>query len=296
MQGKTLYLGIVGVLLASTALWAQGQAPREKQGAKSAQTRTKRAPARKKLSKAERAAKRAARKELSDIAKSARVPKGVDAVEAARRLDAAIGRYREFCKRHASFGELCADAEFRAARLLAKRGADDKALAAFERSARLAATRFGARATTEAGHLLRRRRRFADALARYRSAQRMGGRYAVQASFWGAKVLAKLGRAGDARELWLSVARDAEASSSTRLRSFDEAALSALAERGVSAARRLIEEAEASFGAEIAAGGKKGRALAKRLERLRVRKAIAKAKTAGKPPTKRSKRTRRAKR
>jgi tetratricopeptide (TPR) repeat protein len=132
-----------------------------------------------------------------------------------------------------------AEATFRAGELLRSGGDDAAALPVFER-ARITGrgTDMGVRAALEIGHLLRRAREDARALATYLDVwteERAARERRDEAALWAGRVLARDGRLEEARSFWTRLARDAR-DPVTRIAAWDELALAHVDEGDLEAA------------------------------------------------------------
>ncbi len=187
-----------------------------------------------------------------------------DARHAAR--EAAVRAYRAVREHFPDDAPACAEAAFRAGELL--RAADDVAAARSEFAIareRGSGTPFRVRAMLEIGHMERRVRNHADALATYESvlAEAAAPRAARdEASLWLGRVYVELGRGADARRVWQRVADDGE-DPIDRVRAFDFLAGARIADGDLDGAAGVLKQcrsALADFAAEETALGERVRA------------------------------------
>lgn len=217
-----------------------------------------------------------ARKALAAAGRLARIPRGTDSAERNRLLERACEAFGEVARRFAGQSEIVAEASFRQGQVLGRLARSEEALAAFESAASSKA--FAARALLESGHLLRREKRYPDAAVCYgRAVENKGGRYSDQARLWLGKTLVHLGRVPDARRTWHALGSDTTADSGTRIRAFDELAMSYVREKRIAEAKRVLQDAESTLAAEISGEDKNAERLRGRFNRMRAHKSIAKA-------------------
>ncbi len=227
--------------------------------------------------KSEKRKRAAARKELAAAGKLARVPRGTPTVDRARRLEQALRGFEAIERRYTSTPSVAAMAAFREGEVLRRLRRVDDAVAAFERAARVDSEGIAARALVEAGHALRRAKQPSDALVRYRaSVAKRGGRYSDTARLWVAKTLASLGRIPDAQRGLRELGGDTHADARTRIRAFDDLAMSYVKSKDLDQAKGVIRLAEESLAAETSADTRKSKGLRRSLEHMRARKSIAK--------------------
>ncbi|MCB9881034.1 MAG: tetratricopeptide repeat protein [Planctomycetes bacterium] len=216
------------------------------------------------------------KKALAEAAKLARVPSGSEHEVRVRAIESALEAFAGCIERFGKVPSVVADGEFRRGQLFAKLQRVESACSAFERAADTDTEVFGARAWLEKAHVLRRHKRYTDALAAYRrSASLPGARYAGQARLWVGKTLVSLGRVPDARTSFEELARDSKADARLRVQAFDELAMSWIRDNEADAAARIHTEVDNAFATEVAGDDKAAIALARAIERMRSKKSLA---------------------
>jgi len=250
---------------------------------------------------------KAARAAMTAAGKLARTPKGASKKEKLAAKARAVEAYADLETRYATHAGIVAEARFRKGQILGRMGQEEQALRAYRGALSADANKIGARAMLEAGHLERRLKRYSEALGFYRESAALGQpakagsarsgkgkgkatvgatpssynrRYGSQARLWTGVVLSRLGRVPDARKCWASLAALAGLDARLRIKAFDRLAMSYLGDKREDEARKILADADESLAAACEGKTKKAQSLRRSLDRMRSRKALAKAEAA----------------
>ncbi len=251
-----------------------------------------------------------ARAALVAAGKLTRVPKGSSKKA---RLDAkarAVEAYTQVEARFVEQAPIVALARFRRGQLLGRMGQEEQALRAYRGALSADRAGIGARAMLEAGHLERRIKRYSQALGFYRESASMAQpkpearsevpgskpessassgvqakasaanlRYGSEARLWIGVTLSSLGRVPDARKCWSDLAAEPARDARLRIKAFDRLAMSYMADKQEEEAKKVLADADESLAAACDGKSKTAQSLRRSLNRMRARKALAKAET-----------------
>lgn len=248
---------------------------------------------------------KAARAAMTAAGKLGRTPKGASKKEKLAARARAVEAYADLETRYATHAGIVAEARFRKGQILGRMGQEEQALRAYRGALSADASKIGARAMLEAGHLERRLKRYSEALGFYRESAALGKpakarsaksgkgkatvgatpspsnrRYGSEARLWTGVVLSRLGRVPDARKCWASLAALAGLDARLRIKAFDRLAMSYLGDKKEDEARKILADADESLAAACEGKTKKAQSLRRSLDRMRSRKALAKAEAA----------------